>query len=117
MNTKMLFLSLFLFTSVSTFFVSSLSAEEGFGNHRSKVLSELSLAIDDAVRDGLYECCIDPPCTMCYLGNWIWDDGICRCDEMIAKGELDKVCPQCSRGLEDGICRGIGDSVREEATL
>lgn len=78
---------------------------ETFGEKRSRVLKELSSSIEEAAADGNYACCIDPPCTMCYLGNWIWDDGICRCDEMIAKGEFDKVCPQCKKGIEEGRCK------------
>lgn len=111
MDSKMLFLSLFLFVVVSSFFVASLSGAETFEDRRTRILGELSLAIDDLVVEGNYACCIDPPCTMCYMGDWVWDDGICRCDEMIAKGEFDKVCPQCARGLEEGLCKYANKSV------
>jgi hypothetical protein len=77
---------------------------ESFEQKRSRVLKELSSSIEDARVAGNYACCIDPPCDMCYLGHWLWPDGICRCDEMIAKGEFDKVCPQCQRGIEEGKC-------------
>ncbi|MBU1939486.1 hypothetical protein KKH30_01855 [Candidatus Micrarchaeota archaeon] len=80
---------------------------ETFEERRSSVLKELSSSIEGAVQEGKYHCCIDPPCTMCYMGNWLWDDGICRCDEMIAKGEFEKVCPQCKKGLEEGLCKSI----------
>jgi hypothetical protein len=60
--------------------------------------------IDLQAREGNYRCCIDPPCTMCFMGDWIWDDGTCRCDDMIAQGEDDKVCPQCKGGSEEGTC-------------
>ena len=80
------------------------SREESFEERRSRVLNELSNSINDAVLEGKYSCCINPPCTMCYLGNWLWDDGLCRCDEMIAKGEFDKVCPECKNGIEEEFC-------------
>lgn len=79
--------------------------QENFEQRREKILNELSTSIDKAVFEGKYHCCIDPPCTMCYLGNWIWKDGSCNCDGMIAKGEFDKVCPQCVNGLEEGNCK------------
>ena len=90
-----------------------LSGAESFEDKRARVLGELSLAIDGAVAEGKYECCIDPPCTMCYMGNWLWDDGTCKCDEMIANGEYDKVCPQCARGLEEGLCKYANKSICE----
>ena len=79
--------------------------KETFEQRRSRVLGELSSAIDDAVLEGKYICCIEPPCTMCYLGNWLWEEGSCHCDEMMAEGEFDKVCPQCIRGIEEGRCK------------
>lgn len=79
--------------------------KESFSEKREHVLGELQLAIDDAVEEGKYHCCIEPACTMCYMGSWIWDDGTCDCDGMIAKGDFDKVCPQCKRGIEEGLCK------------
>ncbi|UCD02655.1 MAG: hypothetical protein JSV63_02585 [Candidatus Aenigmatarchaeota archaeon] len=93
--------------------ISEAERAESFEDRRSRILGELSLAIDDATLDERYSCCIDPPCTMCYMGSWIWDDGICRCDEMIANGEDDKVCPQCVRGLEEGQCKYANKSICE----
>ena len=93
--------------AVGAFLILSLSLipnTESFGTRRDRLIDELSLAIDDAIASGNYECCIDPPCDMCYLGHWIWENGTCLCDEMIAKGELDKVCPQCVKGMEQGLC-------------
>ena len=74
---------------------------------RENVITSMMVAIDQEILAGNYMCCIDPPCTMCFLGHWLWDDGICRCDDMIAKGEFDKVCPQCVRGIEEGQCKSI----------
>ena len=83
---------------------------ESFEQRRETVLNELSDSINAAVLEGKYHCCIDPPCTMCYLGGWIWDDGTCNCDAMIAAGEFDKVCPQCRRGIEEGKCSATKES-------
>ncbi|MDP2973523.1 MAG: hypothetical protein Q8N60_00585 [Candidatus Diapherotrites archaeon] len=77
---------------------------DGPEQKRDVLLNELSGSIDKARLEGKYDCCIEPPCTMCYLGEWLWEDGICRCGEMIAKGEFDKVCPQCKKGIEEGRC-------------
>ena len=74
---------------------------------RERTLTSLSEGIDTFVKAGKYECCIEPPCTMCYLGEWIWKDGSCKCDEMMRNGEDDKVCPQCKKGLEEGRCKSL----------
>ncbi|MFH1728185.1 MAG: hypothetical protein ABIA04_07195 [Pseudomonadota bacterium] len=79
--------------------------EISFEQRREKVISELNFAIENAKEEGKYKCCIEPACTMCYLGHWIWKDGSCYCDDMIAKGEMDKVCPECQKGIEEGFCK------------
>lgn len=81
-----------------------ITGKEDFEQRRANLLNDLSDEIDRAVLEGKYHCCIEPACTMCYLGNWIWDDGTCDCDAMIAAGEFDSVCPQCKRGIEEGRC-------------
>jgi len=92
--------------SIIIVFNSSITFQkEDFEQKRIRVLNELSLAVEEAKVQGKYKCCIDPPCTMCYLGNWIWKDGSCYCDDMIIKGEFDKVCPECKRGIEEGKCK------------
>ena len=78
---------------------------KGFEGQREEVLSKLYLSIEKAKQEGKYRCCIEPACTMCYLGHWIWKDGSCYCDDMIAKGEWDKVCPPCRSGIEKGLCK------------
>ena len=77
---------------------------------REKLLMDLHNAIREAEEQGEYECCIKPACTMCYLGDWIWEDGSCLCDEMIAQGQDDKVCPQCKKGLEKGLCESASNT-------
>lgn len=81
-----------------------LSLGTSFEQRRANLLGELTDAVEEAKLNGKYKCCIEPACTMCYLGNWIWKDGTCDCDGMIAAGEFDKVCPQCKKGLEEGRC-------------
>ena len=95
---KGLFILIVAITIIIAVYAAVAFQKESFEERRARVLSDLSLAIDDAKAQGRYRCCIEPPCTMCYLGNWIWEDGSCYCDDMIMKGELDKVCPQCKSG-------------------
>jgi len=77
-----------------------------FEEKREFVISELNLAIKDAEEAGLYKCCIEPACTMCYLNGNKWNygkAGTCYCDDFIAKGE--EPCPQCKKGIEQGLCK------------
>ncbi len=85
------------------------SQKESLEQTRTKILNELQLAIEDAVFQEKYKCCINPPCTMCYLGNWIWKNGSCYCENMIKENKLNFVCPECLRGIKEGRCKsGIG---------
>jgi hypothetical protein len=77
--------------------------QDRFETKRQILLNKLYENIEEATRDGRYRCCIKPACTMCYLGNWIWDNGSCYCNDMIINGEFNKVCPQCKEGIE-GKC-------------
>ncbi|NIO45003.1 MAG: hypothetical protein GTN36_05630 [Candidatus Aenigmarchaeota archaeon] len=101
---KTIFLTIMIVIVMSVVFYSSNFNTESFEQKRERILNELSLAIDEAIEKDRYKCCIDPPCTMCYMGNWLWDDGSCYCDDLIMKGEFDKVCPQCIKGIEEGRC-------------
>ena len=63
------------------------------------VISDRDYAINQAVLAGKYHCCIQPPCTMCYMEANKWNNyipGTCNCDNFIARGE--KPCPQCQAG-------------------
>lgn len=78
-----------------------------------RVIEERDLAIQEAMSEGVYECCIEPPCTMCYMETNQWNNfqaGTCACDELIIEGK--KPCPQCERGLcqtdEKGVCEVKG---------
>jgi len=98
-------LSIFSFVVLALLVLNGFQKELSLEERREKVISDLNLAIKEAEEEGRYKCCIEPACTMCYLGGWIWDDGSCYCDDMIAEGKYDKVCPQCKKGLEDGLCK------------
>ncbi len=101
---KTIFLIIIAVIIMSAIVYSSNLNRESFEQKRERILKELSVAIYEAIDDGRYKCCIDPPCTMCYMGNWLWDDGSCYCDDLIMNGEFDKVCPQCIKGIEEGKC-------------
>lgn len=103
------FLFIFSFIIFYLIILNGIQKDLSFEEKREKVISELSLAIEEAEKEGKYKCCIEPACTMCYLGDWIWDDGSCYCDDMIAQGENDKVCPQCKKGLEEGLCKSVDE--------
>lgn len=105
--TKLAILVLIVLIAAGTviFFSNTNTEQNTFEERREKLLSQLYLAIEDAEKMGKYKCCIEPLCTMCYLGNWVWEDGTCDCDGMIAMGDWDKVCPQCKRGIEEGRCK------------
>jgi len=106
MKTKVIITSLILLTLIATGkFLSIKNNHNSFESRREKVLSELNLAIQDAEKTEKYKCCIEPPCTMCYLGEWLWKDGTCDCDGMIAMEDWDKVCPQCVKGIKEGRCK------------
>jgi len=82
------------------------------GFQKEKILSQIYSAIEKAKAEGKYKCCIEPPCTMCYLGAWVFEDGTCKCEEMIEKGEFDKVCPECKKGIQEGRCRSANGSCK-----
>lgn len=80
---------------------------KNFEEKRLNIIFELDSAIAKAKESGDYKCCIEPACRMCYLGSWLFEDGKCDCDGFIASGELDKVCPECKKGIESGTCESI----------
>jgi hypothetical protein len=69
-----------------------------------KVIDELYKGIEVAQEAGEYNCCIEPACTMCYLGHWKFEEGTCYCDNAILQGDMDSVCPECKKGKETGLC-------------
>jgi len=106
MRRAFFFFFIFILSSVSVAYLAN--PQEGFAMKRARVVTDLDRAISESVASGDYRCCISPACRMCYLGSWIWKDGICRCDDMIRQGQFDKVCPECKTGIEDGLCKSAG---------
>jgi hypothetical protein len=74
---------------------------KSFEEKRDEILSEIDITLKEATESGKYKCCMKPPCKMCLLGNWIWKDGICRCDIMIEQNEWDNVCPECKGNIKE----------------
>jgi len=72
-----------------------------------RIIREQEQAIQEAVKEGVYKCCIEPACTMCYMEANKWNNyqaGTCACDDLIAQGE--EPCPQCQKGLCLGdVCK------------
>jgi hypothetical protein len=65
-----------------------------------RIISQRDYAIDQAIARGEYRCCLNPPCTMCYMEANQWNNftvGTCACDDLIAQGK--EPCPQCQKGL------------------
>jgi len=106
---RFIFLFVLLGISIGISVVSVYLNFHSFEKKRSNVIGNMEMLIEQQVEEGNYRCCIEPACTMCFMGDWLWDDGICRCDDMIANGEDDKVCPQCIKGLEKGICKSTNE--------
>jgi len=69
------------------------------------IIKKLHSAIEKATEKGDYDCCIEPGCTMCYLGNWKFEQGTCFCDKAMGEGRSEDVCPECKKGLEEGRCK------------
>ncbi|EKD49739.1 MAG: hypothetical protein ACD_63C00060G0005 [uncultured bacterium] len=69
----------------------------------ARVIAERDMAIKKAIEAGVYKCCIDPPCTMCYMEANPWNNykaGTCACDTLLAQGK--EACPQCrEKGCND----------------
>jgi hypothetical protein len=77
---------------------------------RKRIVKERDIAIAKAVKEGIYKCCINPPCTMCFMEANQWNNfkaGTCDCDNLIAQGK--EPCPQCRNGVckhdAEGRCK------------
>ena len=44
----------------------------------------------------------DMHCANC--AHWLWHDGVCNCENRIANGKFDKICPNCEKGNGEGKC-------------
>ena len=86
----------YLFFSIQNPAFEKLSPEAMY----QRIIEERDYAIDQAIARGDYRCCINPPCTMCYMEANQWNNftaGTCACDDLIAQGK--EPCPQCKKGL------------------
>lgn len=101
---KTLIISFVLF-GVGLGLISNYLVPLSFGNlsvqemHR-RIIQKRDVAIEKAKRQGDYNCCYKPGCTMCFMGANKWNNeqaGTCDCAELIAQGE--EPCPQCVEAL------------------
>jgi len=107
----------YLFVFLFIFLIIVINAIFLINNNKSpeKVIENLYDAIESAEQKGEYKCCIEPACTMCYLGHWKFEKGSCHCDEAISEGRLDDVCPECKSGIKKGFCKStIKDCILDE---
>lgn len=78
--------------------------EDSVAEMRGNYIQERAEAIEMAEDEGLYDCCIEPECTMCFdhgtEHTWAMGDDYCSCRELIAEGK--EPCPQCKTGLIQG---------------
>ena len=112
-NKILLLVLLFIVGSVG-FFVAR-QQSDSFEKLNSKemnkrIIAERDFAIKKAVKAGDYRCCINPPCTMCYMQANKWNNfkaGTCACDDLLAQGK--EACPECKSGLceqkDEGSCK------------
>lgn len=72
------------------------------GAMHSQVIKHRDIAIERAKADGVYNCCYQPGCTMCYMEANEWNNhqaGTCACADLIAQGK--EPCPQCRQALSE----------------
>jgi hypothetical protein len=65
-----------------------------------KIITQRDFAIKRATAEGVYNCCVEPACTMCFMEANMWNHqkaGRCDCVDFIVQGE--DPCPQCKRIL------------------
>jgi len=79
---------------------------------KEKILSQIYSAIEKAKAEGKYKCCIEPPCTMCYFGNWAFKEETCKCEEMIEKGELIKFVLNVKKEFKKEKCRALNGTCK-----
>lgn len=95
----------FLHSVTSTTTVGGDFKELSLKEMRERYIQERAYAIELAEKQGLYDCCIDPPCTMCFdrgIGHeWSRDGQYCSCDKLLEEGK--DPCPQCKAGLAQGL--------------
>jgi len=58
-------------------------------------------SIEEAKKAGVYNCCYEPGCHMCYNNANKWNhqqSGTCDCADLIAQGKTP--CPECVEALK-----------------
>lgn len=106
MKLKLVFLISLIVLVVLIVILNSITFQnENFEQKRRRILNEIFLSIEEAKNQGNYKCCIEPPCIMCFLGNWVWKDGSCYCSDMLKENKLNLVCPECLDGIKEGKCK------------
>lgn len=53
---------------------------------QERIIKERDYAVNQAIARSDYKCCINPPCTMCYMETNQWNNftaGTCTCDEFV----------------------------------
>lgn len=112
-----IYISIFLFFLIISLVISILYLTYSIRSskpslEREDVLGNLESGILRLKEQGKYKCCIEPDCKMCYLGNWIFENGECYCDDKIVEGKMDEVCPECISGIEKGLCSSTRESCK-----
>lgn len=116
-HLKLILILLIIFVlSIGYFLRKGYLNSKTFQKKRTEILSGLDNVLEEATAKGEYKCCIKPPCKMCFLGNWIFEGGKCDCDTLIAQNKMDKVCPECIHGIEEGRCESLRGTCPTEST-
>lgn len=85
---KKIILICFLFLSVGLIVGSSFVMAYNKTKSADKVIADLHLAIERAEEAGVYDCCIEPACTMCYLGGWKFEQALVIVIKQYKKEEM-----------------------------
>lgn len=104
MSHKLSFLSVILIVIAVVFSFFLFSATDipfrmlGADTRYEKIIRERNLSINQAMVTGNYNCCMNPPCEMCYMDANEWNNetaGTCACDDLVSEGK--EPCPQCRK--------------------
>jgi len=73
----------------------------GEKNMRLAIASEQKEAMYQLIREGKYRCCIENPCSYCFLNSTVSEDGtVCDCLDEIVNGEHP--CGECIGEILEG---------------
>lgn len=85
---------------MSSYFPKSSPRDLSVEEMHNQIVQQRGEAIEKAKRQGKYNCCYKPGCTMCFMEENRWNNeqkATCDCAAFIAQGE--KPCPQCVEAL------------------